>query len=64
MQKKGVQLMLETVVERIRKTEQGLELSLRDGSTLDTFFLVFDISRTADYPIALRAVRNRGETST
>ena len=34
MQKKGVQLMLDTVVERIGKSQQGLELSLRDGGTL------------------------------
>lgn len=34
MRKKGVRLMLETVVERIRKTRQGLDLALGDGSTL------------------------------
>jgi len=45
MQKKGIQLMLETVVERIRKTEQGLELSLRDGSTLEVDQVMYATGR-------------------
>ena len=45
MQKKGVQLMLETVVERIRKTEKGLELSLQDGSTLEVDQVMYATGR-------------------
>ena len=45
MQKKGIQLMLETVVERIRKTEQGLELSLQDGSTLEVDQVMYATGR-------------------
>ena len=45
MQKKGIQLMLETVVERIRKTEQGLDLSLRDGSTLEVDQVMYATGR-------------------
>ena len=45
MQKKGVQLMLETAVERIRKTEQGLELSLRDSGTLEVDQVMYATGR-------------------
>jgi glutathione reductase (NADPH) len=45
MQKKGVRLMLETVVEGIRKTKQGLELSLRDGSTLEVDQVMYATGR-------------------
>ena len=45
MQKKGVRLMLETVVEGIRKTEQGLELSLRDGATLEVDQVMYATGR-------------------
>ncbi len=45
MQKKGVHLMLETVVERIGKTEQGLALSLRDGNTLEVDQVMYATGR-------------------
>ncbi|MCH8228262.1 MAG: glutathione-disulfide reductase [Proteobacteria bacterium] len=45
MQKKGIQLMLDTVVERIGKTQQGLELSLRDGSTLEVDQVMYATGR-------------------
>ncbi|MEE8495257.1 MAG: glutathione-disulfide reductase [Xanthomonadales bacterium] len=46
MQKKGIRLMLETVVERIRNTEQGgLLLSLRDGSTLEVDQVMYATGR-------------------
>ena len=45
MQNKGIQLMLETMVERIVKTEQGLELSLRDGSTLEVDQVMYATGR-------------------
>ena len=45
MQNKGIQLMLETTVERIRKTAQGLELSLRDGGTLEVDQVMYATGR-------------------
>jgi glutathione reductase (NADPH) len=45
MQKKGIRLMLETVVERIRKTERGLELVLHDGSTLEVDQVMYATGR-------------------
>lgn len=45
MQKKGIRLMLETVVERIRKTELGLELILHDGSTLEVDQVMYATGR-------------------
>jgi glutathione reductase (NADPH) len=45
MQKKGIQLMLETVVEHIRKTEQGLEIALRDGSKFEVDQVMYATGR-------------------
>jgi len=45
MQKKGVELMLETDVESIRKTEQGLELSLKNDSVLEVDQVMFATGR-------------------
>jgi len=45
MQKKGIQLMLDTVVESIRQTEHGLELSLRDGKTLEVDQVMYATGR-------------------
>lgn len=45
MQKKGIKLMLETLVERIRKVEQGLELSLRGGSMLEVDQVMYATGR-------------------
>ncbi len=45
MRKKGVELMLETDVESIRKTEQGLELSLKNDSVLEVDQVMFATGR-------------------
>ncbi len=45
IQKKGVRLMLETEVESIRKTQQGLELLLHDGSTLEVDQVMYATGR-------------------
>jgi glutathione reductase (NADPH) len=45
MQKKGVHLMLETVVESIRRTEQGLNISFRDGGTLEVDQVMYATGR-------------------
>ncbi len=45
MRKKGVELMLEIDVESIRKTEQGLELSLKNDSVLEVDQVMFATGR-------------------
>ncbi len=43
--KKGVELMLETTVEHIRKLEHGLELVLHDGATLEVDQVMYATGR-------------------
>jgi glutathione reductase (NADPH) len=45
MRKKGVELMLEKTVESIRKLEQGLELVLEDGGTLEVDQVMYATGR-------------------
>lgn len=45
MRKKGVELMLETTVEKIHKREQGLELVLHDGSVLEVDQVMYATGR-------------------
>ena len=45
MQNKGVRVRLETVVESIRKTEQGLVLAFQDGNTLEVDQAMFATGR-------------------
>jgi glutathione reductase (NADPH) len=45
MRKKGVELMLEKTVESIRKLEQGLELVLADGGTLEVDQVMYATGR-------------------
>ena len=45
MRKKGVELMLETTVESIRKLEHGLELVLADGGTLEVDQVMYATGR-------------------
>jgi glutathione reductase (NADPH) len=45
MRKKGVELMLEARVERIRKLEPGLELVLEDGGTLEVDQVMYATGR-------------------
>ena len=53
MRKKGVELMLETSVEHIRKLEHGLELTLGDGSRLEVDQVMYATGRVPN-------VRNLG----
>jgi glutathione reductase (NADPH) len=45
LKKKGVQLMLEAVVESIRKTDSGLELALQGGGTLEADQVMYATGR-------------------
>jgi glutathione reductase (NADPH) len=45
MQKKGISLKLETVVERIHKTDSGLDLTLQGGATLEVDQVMYATGR-------------------
>jgi glutathione reductase (NADPH) len=45
IQKKGVELLLETTVESIRKTDDGLELTLNNGQTLEVDQVMYATGR-------------------